>query len=625
MYDHKRMKATLRDMMSNQFRDAKEYAYHLEQSKNYMENQIVWEIRKEDIRRSKPYALVLYGPQRNPNEPPRYLYNKVLFFLKYGNSEERKYVFSLHKIHVVPFPEEDLEEKMNPRNRKLLDQDQLNYTNVDISWVMDLVEIVKVYDATLERVLKDVKLEIFENEFLKKAPLLGELDLDIMKAYEREKTKHLRNQLLGATRPELLVIAILRALTSCPSRFGNAVLSCQATSFAISLGGLTELITPDLICPSTYQLLRNSSGDSGHDLSFDKSASPERLFSLARISLAEASKPVLSFECSEGDYTSSCPPSLVSAKLAYRADDDLVDRAGDWFSFSKHRAPSPDASIDDPRPAAGSFNMADVRHLSAHVVKLRDMPEGTGVEVQEEPYLDVKPTLQRIPFYCTPPAAVDAVIPEPAPKDLAIGTPSSMIVAKAVAFQKRKASTSGTASSHVGKRNSDDDACVEISLVTPLHSAVVIPPSGNQDRNSNAPAAGGSNTRFLTKEVFKDPAICKTIVDQFYTLGEMVCVESLSDDQLTAKMSVLNCMMMSHGGELLARYHGLNQSYHEYVLSIDSRLKGYKEKVANLTGLELQVSTLKKQVFGLNDKLATSNASFAKSNAKGKEKKKKSR
>ncbi|GJT27485.1 hypothetical protein Tco_0907760 [Tanacetum coccineum] len=57
----------------------------------------------------------------------------------------------------------------------------------------------------------------------------------------------------------------------------------------------TELITPDLTCPSTYQLLRSSGGDSGPDLSFDKSASPERLFSLTRVSLAKASKPDLSF------------------------------------------------------------------------------------------------------------------------------------------------------------------------------------------------------------------------------------------------------------------------------------------------------------------------------------------
>ncbi|GKG19510.1 hypothetical protein Tco_0376609, partial [Tanacetum coccineum] len=38
--------------------------------------------------------------------------------------------------------------------------------------------------------------------------------------------------------------------------------------------------------------------------------------------------------------------------------------------------------------------------------------------------------------------------------------------------------------------------------------------------------------RVLTKEVFKDPAVCKTKVDQFPTSREMVRVESLSDDQL---------------------------------------------------------------------------------------------
>nr|GEV97015.1 hypothetical protein [Tanacetum cinerariifolium] len=84
--------------------------------------------------------------------------------------------------------------------------------------------------------------------------------------------------------------------------------------------------------------------------------------------------------------------------------------------------------------------------------------------------------------------------------------------------------------------------------------------------------------KVLTKEIFIDLAVCKTIVDQFPIPGEMVRVESLFDDQLTTKMSVLHCMMMSHGGELLARYRSLNQSQHEYVLSTDSRLKGYEEK-----------------------------------------------
>ncbi|GKA50442.1 retrovirus-related pol polyprotein from transposon TNT 1-94 [Tanacetum coccineum] len=77
-----------------------------------MENLIVWESRQENIRRSIPKPLVFYGPQRNPNEPPRYLYND-LFFLKNGNTKEKKYILSLYKIHAKLFPEADLEEKIN--------------------------------------------------------------------------------------------------------------------------------------------------------------------------------------------------------------------------------------------------------------------------------------------------------------------------------------------------------------------------------------------------------------------------------------------------------------------------------------------------------------------------------
>ncbi|GJW74306.1 hypothetical protein Tco_0133676 [Tanacetum coccineum] len=56
---------------------------------------------------------------------------------------------------------------------------------------MNLVKNVKFCDATLERVLKEVKLKIFKTEFLKKALLMGDLDLKIMKMYEREIMKRL--------------------------------------------------------------------------------------------------------------------------------------------------------------------------------------------------------------------------------------------------------------------------------------------------------------------------------------------------------------------------------------------------------------------------------------------------
>ncbi|GJW50753.1 hypothetical protein Tco_0092104, partial [Tanacetum coccineum] len=356
IFDHARIEATLRDSLSNLSRNAEEYAYHLEQSTSFMKNQIVWESRQQDIPRTIPKTLIFYGPQRNPNEPPRPLYNKDLFFLKYGNTEEKKYILSLHKIHAEEFPEPDLEEKLNrwvrkefktfnedarlsiqhwkdSWNKRVYKQNQkkvrknpedyysnhrvtevvrfvtdqphrldfmeqilvmrandkpdsfseaefkyLNKNNIEylyylcrskeidnqkvklmnslitlirscVIWervhdfqlgiesyqmkvnltaptltfpgieehapytivdeprmgliylnskdekrVMYLEEIVKFFDATLEKVLNEVKLRMFESKFLKKPPLLGELDQDIMKAYKREISKRLSHR-----------------------------------------------------------------------------------------------------------------------------------------------------------------------------------------------------------------------------------------------------------------------------------------------------------------------------------------------------------------------------------------------------------------------------------------------
>ncbi|GJU55119.1 hypothetical protein Tco_1228833 [Tanacetum coccineum] len=122
----------------------------------------------------------------------------------------------------------------------------------------------------------------------------------------------------------------------------------------------------------------------------------------------------------------------------------------------------------------------------------------------------------------------------------------------------------------------------------------------------------------LTKEVFKDPRVCKTVVDQFPIPREMVRIEALTDDRLAGKMSVLHYMMMSHRGELLARYRGLLKSHHKYVPSTYSRLKGFQQRLTSFQGLKSQVFGLKKQVTDLNDKITASDAAFVKAKAKGK-------
>ncbi|GJY70163.1 hypothetical protein Tco_0473145 [Tanacetum coccineum] len=288
-----------------------------------------------------------------------------------------------------------------------------------------------------------------------------------------------------------------------------------------------------------------------------------------------------------------------------RVFQTLCEQAGILDSMVRRH---PSTVINDPRPVVGSFSMVDVCRLSVQVVKLRDMPEGVlvlyGLRRVWKSYVcdsvlwGADGNVMGIyDFLC--------FLEWTGAEDLVVGTTSSKILAKAEASQKRKASTSGATSSHVEKHtrsalaqssgsttcpslfvsdddrsdddDDEDDACVEILDISRdvIHRDFF--PFSVGPYYATYPEGGVAGNY------------------QFPTLGEMVWVESLYDDQLTTKMSMLHCMMMSYGGELLTHYRGLNQSHHEYVLSVDSTIKGFEEKVAILTGLEHQVSTLKKQ------------------------------
>ncbi|GKA78854.1 hypothetical protein Tco_0785391 [Tanacetum coccineum] len=329
----------------------------------------------------------------------------------------------------------------------------------------------------------------------------------------------------------------------------------------------TELITLDLICPSTYQLLWNSSGDSGPDLSFNKSASLKHLFGLARASLVAVSKLYFSFECSEADYTSSCPPSLIELTVTLFKVFQTLCKQGDWFSFAKRRAPS----------------SADVCRLMLMVIKLRislGLLDLSGLirvlknrligPERSSRLLDVRPTLSKASLLLYPPAAADAVIRNPTSEDLVVDSRGKGIMVDDAA------APSGGASR---QRPSSGPA--------PLFRDV----SGDAIHTDFFPFFAGPYYATYPE----DGVAGNYYVDSLHHTRIEWLERGLSDDQINYKDESLHCMeWKSHGGEILAHYHGLNQSHHEYVLSTDSRLKGYEEKVAGLTGLELQVSTLKK-------------------------------
>nr|GEW28151.1 hypothetical protein [Tanacetum cinerariifolium] len=248
--------------------------------------------------------------------------------------------------------------------------------------------------------------------------------------------------------------------------------------------------------------------DSRTDLSFDIPASPECMSDLAHASSGEATWLV--------------PSHVLSCDVAGLGGKYVTGRAR--------------------------------LRLSAHVVKLRDILEGvlvlsglsqvwksqtrdsilkdsSGNSIEgggmlcffshEESHHDIRLTSQRIPFYCTHPATADSIYPDSTPKNLAAGTPSAKVIAKAEASKKQKASLFGMALSYVPKHNrfamdqlsrstswanlfadntdvesdDDEDACVEIPLVTSIYSTTVIPIGGSQARGSVPPTAEDPSTR----------------------------------------------------------------------------------------------------------------------------------
>ncbi|GKB70844.1 hypothetical protein Tco_0932256 [Tanacetum coccineum] len=133
----------------------------------------------------------------------------------------------------------------------------------------------------------------------------------------------------------------------------------------------------------------------------------------------------------------------------------------------------PDSAIDNPRPPVSSYNQEDVRRLSAHVVKLQDMPEGvlvwsglsrlcvfmilfvslSGPELRFRRSFIMILDLPYTGFLSiVPPVTADVAILDPTLEDLAAGTPSVKVMAKAESSKKGKALLSGAALSHVTKR-----------------------------------------------------------------------------------------------------------------------------------------------------------------------------
>ncbi|GJR94765.1 hypothetical protein Tco_0266939 [Tanacetum coccineum] len=183
------------------------------------------------------------GCERNLNALPRYLYNKDLFYLKYANSEKRKYVLSLHKIHhlwaKISYNQGHLATRLNPEDvysdHKIVEervhdyqlgmeiyQTKVNLTTPKLTFpgikektpylittlpfvgliyenskkrnrIMDIDEISKFCDATLKMVLEKVKRINIDVKHGYANLVLSNTDADLMRFYEeyiQDRLKH---------------------------------------------------------------------------------------------------------------------------------------------------------------------------------------------------------------------------------------------------------------------------------------------------------------------------------------------------------------------------------------------------------------------------------------------------
>ncbi|GKB43602.1 hypothetical protein Tco_0888544 [Tanacetum coccineum] len=101
------------EMLRQRCTSGDEHQYHIDQMKNFLKSDIVWESRKEILASPHPRKTtpLVQSCQRDPEAPALSLINQDLLYLKKGNSGPEKIVLSLHKFPAIIFNDVDIEER----------------------------------------------------------------------------------------------------------------------------------------------------------------------------------------------------------------------------------------------------------------------------------------------------------------------------------------------------------------------------------------------------------------------------------------------------------------------------------------------------------------------------------
>ncbi|GJY55960.1 hypothetical protein Tco_0455075 [Tanacetum coccineum] len=111
--DEAKLKKMADEMLRQRCTSGDEHQYHIDQMKNFLQSDIVWESRKEIIVSPHPRKItpLVQSCQRDPGPPALSLINQDLLYLKKGNSGPEKIVLSLHKFPAIVFNDDDIEER----------------------------------------------------------------------------------------------------------------------------------------------------------------------------------------------------------------------------------------------------------------------------------------------------------------------------------------------------------------------------------------------------------------------------------------------------------------------------------------------------------------------------------
>ncbi|GJV66368.1 hypothetical protein Tco_1477196 [Tanacetum coccineum] len=111
------------------------------------------------------------------------------------------------------------------------------------------------------------------------------------------------------------------------------------------------------------------------------------------------------------------------------------------------------------------------------------------------------------------------------------------------------------------------------------------------------------------EELYKDPKVCRTALDQFPTPAESHRLEELSPVELFDRMSVLQCQLISHGSILNARYdHSLrdvdrlSKWYAQQTLAIKQQNDDFRQQSKFIVRANEEVARLTTQLIVLESK-----------------------